>query len=68
MQSQPGTFLRTVCGLLMISGARRWLLTGRTRRVEFAALSHKLAVTGDRLKDLRAREHALDQSRRELVA
>jgi signal transduction histidine kinase len=35
---------------------------------ELAALSHELAVTGERLKESRAREHALDQSRRELVA
>jgi signal transduction histidine kinase len=35
---------------------------------ELAALSRELAVTSDRLKDSRARERALDQSRRELVA
>lgn len=36
--------------------------------VELAALSHELAATGERLKESRAREHALDQSRRQLVA
>ena len=35
---------------------------------ELAALSHELAVTAQRLTESRAREHALDQSRRELVA
>ena len=35
---------------------------------ELAALSHELAVTAERLTESRAREHALDQSRRELVA
>jgi len=35
---------------------------------ELAALSHELAVTGEKLKESRAREHALDQSRRQLVA
>jgi signal transduction histidine kinase len=35
---------------------------------ELAALSQELADTSERLKDSRAREHALDQSRRELVA
>jgi signal transduction histidine kinase len=35
---------------------------------ELAALSRELAVTGEKLKESRAREHALEQSRRELVA
>jgi signal transduction histidine kinase len=35
---------------------------------ELAALSHELAVTGQKLKESRAREHGLDQSRRQLVA
>jgi signal transduction histidine kinase len=35
---------------------------------ELAALSRELAVTSEKLKESRAREHALDQSRRQLVA
>jgi len=35
---------------------------------ELAALSQELAVAGERLTESRAREHALDQSRRKLVA
>jgi signal transduction histidine kinase len=35
---------------------------------ELAALSRELAVTGEKLKESRAREHALEQSRRQLVA
>jgi signal transduction histidine kinase len=35
---------------------------------ELAALSRELAVTGEKLKQSRAREHALEQSRRQLVA
>jgi len=35
---------------------------------ELAALSRELAVTGEKLKESRAREYALEQSRRQLVA
>ncbi|HET9968286.1 MAG TPA: HAMP domain-containing sensor histidine kinase [Streptosporangiaceae bacterium] len=35
---------------------------------ELAALSRELAVTSEKLKESRAREHALEQSRRQLVA
>ena len=35
---------------------------------ELAALSRELAETGEKLTDAREREHALDQSRRQLVA
>ncbi len=35
---------------------------------ELAALSRELAVTGEKLKESRAREQALEQSRRQLVA
>src|ERR1017187_7427828 len=35
---------------------------------ELAALSHDLAITSERLSESRGREHALEQSRRQLVA